>query len=171
MSGGYSLLQYLGFSCCRTWALSTWALECRLSNCDAYTQLLWGMWNRPRPGIEPVPLQWQADSYPLCHQGGPQSFEFYHSSKVESPMSLLAAVPTATTSCEPLKSSAAFKTRLSQAPPVQSAPSSVLEFPQWLPLPKIHTLSQQLSPSCSATCAGFLLLWGLQASGGDPHCY
>ena len=75
------------------------------------------------------------------------------------------------TSCEPLKSSAAFKTRLSQAPPVQSAPSSVLEFPQWLPLPKIHTLSQQLSPSCSATCAGFLLLWGLQASGGGPHCY
>ena len=96
---------------------------------------------------------------------------FITASKEESPVSLLAAVPTATTSREPLKSSAAFKTRLSQAPPVQSAPSSVLEFPQWLPLPKIHTLPQQLSPSRSVTCAGFLLHWGLQASGGGPHCY
>ena len=28
-------------------------------------------WNLPRPGIEPVSLHWQVDSYPLHHQGSP----------------------------------------------------------------------------------------------------
>ena len=27
---------------------------CRLSSCGAWAQLLWGMWNLPRPGIEPM---------------------------------------------------------------------------------------------------------------------
>ena len=35
------------------------------------TQVLavWGLWNLPGPGMEPSPLHWQADSYPLHHQG------------------------------------------------------------------------------------------------------
>ena len=57
------------FSCCRAWALGTWAsvvvarglsscgswaVECRLSSCDARAQLLCSMWDFPRPGLEPV---------------------------------------------------------------------------------------------------------------------
>ena len=29
------------------------------------------MWDPPRPGLEPCPLHWQADSQPLRHQGSP----------------------------------------------------------------------------------------------------
>lgn len=29
------------------------------------------VWNLP--GIEHMPLHWQADSYPLCHQGSPST--------------------------------------------------------------------------------------------------
>ena len=58
-----------GFSCCGARALGTrasvvvarglsscgsWALECRLSSCGAWAQLLRGMWDLPRPGLEPV---------------------------------------------------------------------------------------------------------------------
>ena len=43
----------------------------RLSNRGPRAQLLCGMWDPPRPGLEPVPLHWQADSQPLCHQGSP----------------------------------------------------------------------------------------------------
>ena len=58
-----------GFSCCGAGALGAWAsvvvarglssyglqsLERRLSSCDAWTSLLHGMWNLPRPGLEPV---------------------------------------------------------------------------------------------------------------------
>ena len=43
----------------------------RLSSCGSRAQLLRGMWDPPRPGLEPVPLHWQADSQPLCHQGSP----------------------------------------------------------------------------------------------------
>ena len=32
----------------------SWALEHRLSSCGAQAQLLLGMWDLPRPGIEPV---------------------------------------------------------------------------------------------------------------------
>ena len=46
---------------------SSQALEHRLSSCGAWTELLHGMWNLPGPGIEPVSLYWQADSYPLYH--------------------------------------------------------------------------------------------------------
>ena len=75
-SWGYSLLQCTGlslrwpllllskdFSSCGTWAQLLW---CR-------AQLLCGMWNLPRPGIEPVSLHWQANSYLLHHQGSPSS--------------------------------------------------------------------------------------------------
>ena len=58
-----------GFSCCRAWALGTQAsvvvahglsscgsqaLEHRLSSCGAQAQLLRGMWDPPRPELEPV---------------------------------------------------------------------------------------------------------------------
>ena len=32
----------------------TRALECRLSSCGAWAQVLCGMWDPPRPGIEPM---------------------------------------------------------------------------------------------------------------------
>ena len=41
-----------------------------LTSCGTLALLLSGVWNLPRPGIEPVsPLHWQADSYPLYRQG------------------------------------------------------------------------------------------------------
>ena len=58
-----------GFSCCGAWALGVWAsvvaahrlsscglraLELRLSCCGAWASLLRGMWDLPRPGLEPV---------------------------------------------------------------------------------------------------------------------
>ena len=58
-----------GFSCCGARALGAWvsvivahrlsscglrALECRLSSCGARAQLLHGMWDLPRPGLEPM---------------------------------------------------------------------------------------------------------------------
>ena len=43
----------------------------RLSSCGSRTQLFRGMWDPPRPGLEPVSLHWQADSQPLRHQGSP----------------------------------------------------------------------------------------------------
>ena len=49
---------------------------CRLSNCGSQAQLLHGMWDLPRPGLEPVSLHWQADSQPLCHQGSPRGVDF-----------------------------------------------------------------------------------------------
>ena len=58
-----------GFSCCGAWALGarasvvvarglsscgSWGLERRLSSCGAWVQLLRGMWDLPRPGLEPI---------------------------------------------------------------------------------------------------------------------
>ena len=50
-----------GFSCCRARALGagfsscgSWALERKLSSCGAQAQLLCGMWELPRPGLEPM---------------------------------------------------------------------------------------------------------------------
>ena len=60
-----------GFSCCRAWAVDTWALvvaarrlsscgswalEHRLSSCGTRAQLLCGMWDLPGPGIKPMCL-------------------------------------------------------------------------------------------------------------------
>ena len=53
----------LGLSSC-----SSLALEHRLSSCGAWAQLLCGMWDLPRSGIE---IHWQADSLPLSCQGSP----------------------------------------------------------------------------------------------------
>ena len=61
-----------GFSCCKGWA-SGWGLPV-----DAALRL-----SRPAArgifrdqGLNPRPLHWRADSYPLDHQGGP-SCEFF----------------------------------------------------------------------------------------------
>ena len=69
-SGGYSLLQCAGFSCCGALALGMQAsvvvarglsscgsrvLECRLSSCGARAQLLRSMRDLPGPGLKPVP--------------------------------------------------------------------------------------------------------------------
>ena len=48
----------------------------RLSSCGSRAQLPCGMWDLPRPGLEPVPLHCQADSQPLCHQGSPNLYIF-----------------------------------------------------------------------------------------------
>ena len=66
-SGGYSSLRCVGFSlrwllllrspgfrCTGFSSCGTRALEHRLSSCGARAQLLRGMWDLPRPGIEPV---------------------------------------------------------------------------------------------------------------------
>ena len=45
---------HMGFSGC-----SLWAPECRLCSCGAQVQLFHGMWNLPRPGVEPVSLALQ----------------------------------------------------------------------------------------------------------------
>ena len=44
-----SLVAEHGLSSC-----GSWALECRLSSCGARAYLLRGMWDLPRPGLEPV---------------------------------------------------------------------------------------------------------------------
>ena len=44
----------------------------RLSSCGSRAQLLRGMWDLPRPGLNPCHLYWQADSQPLRHQGSPK---------------------------------------------------------------------------------------------------
>ena len=52
------------------------ALEHRFNTCGAQAYLLYGMWDLPGPGIEPVSLHWKADSLPLSHQGSHRlSFE------------------------------------------------------------------------------------------------
>ena len=43
----------------------------RLSSCGSRASFLRGTWDLPRPGLEPCPLHWQADSQPLRHQGSP----------------------------------------------------------------------------------------------------
>ena len=48
----------------------------RLSNCGSQAQLLRGMWDPPRPGLEPMFPAWQADSQPLRHQGSPKKSVF-----------------------------------------------------------------------------------------------
>ena len=66
-SGGYSSLWCMGFSlrwllllwstgsrCMGFSSCGLWALECRLSSCGARALLLPGMWDPPRPGLEPV---------------------------------------------------------------------------------------------------------------------
>ena len=67
VNGGYSSLWRAGFSLRWLFLLQSTgsrrvgfsscdsrALECRLSSCGAPAQLLRGMWDLPRPGLEPV---------------------------------------------------------------------------------------------------------------------
>ena len=100
-SEGYSLLWYAGFllwgllSCCRVWALGTWAsviapcelsncgswaLECGLGSCGIRAQLLCDMWDLPWAGIELVSLHYRVNCYPLDHQGNSVYHIFIHSS-------------------------------------------------------------------------------------------
>ena len=66
-SRGYSSLQCAGFSlrwllllrstgsrCADFSSCGSWALEHRLSSCGTRAQLFHGMWDLPRPGLEPV---------------------------------------------------------------------------------------------------------------------
>ena len=67
-SGGYSSLQCTGFSlgwllllqsmgsrrACGLSSCGSWALEHRLSSCGTLVSLLFGTWDLPEPGIEPV---------------------------------------------------------------------------------------------------------------------
>ena len=46
---GLQQLWHVGFSSC-----GSWALEHRLSSCGTWAQLLHGMWDLPRPGVEPM---------------------------------------------------------------------------------------------------------------------
>ena len=70
VSRGYSFLWCVGFSCCRAQALGTWPSivaapraqllwcggprVCRLQRLWHRAQIAQGMWNLPRPGVEPV---------------------------------------------------------------------------------------------------------------------
>ena len=45
------------FVACRLSSCGSWALELRLSSCRAQAQLLLGMWDLPRPGVEPMSLE------------------------------------------------------------------------------------------------------------------
>lgn len=40
-----------------------------LSSCGSWAQLPCCKWNLPGPGWNPCPPHWQADSFPLYHQG------------------------------------------------------------------------------------------------------
>ena len=61
---------------CGVWAqeLRLRALQRRLSGCGVWAQLSCSMWNLPGLGVEPVPLHWQEDSYPLYHQESPELY-------------------------------------------------------------------------------------------------
>ena len=54
-------------------AVASLAAEHGLEACSwsLCAQLLRGMWNPSRPGMDPCPLHGQADSYPLRHQESP----------------------------------------------------------------------------------------------------
>ena len=97
-SRGSSSLQFMGFSfgrfsCCGAQALavrasvvvarglsscSSRAPECRLSSYGTRAQLLRGMWDLPRPGLEPVSPALAGRLPTLCHQGSPFSSSFVH---------------------------------------------------------------------------------------------
>ena len=67
VSGCYSLLCCMDFSCCRAQDLGTWAsvvAVCRCS-CSVACEIF------PDQGLNPCRLHWQADSHPLYNQGSP----------------------------------------------------------------------------------------------------
>ena len=83
VSGGYSVLPYVGFLTvvaslvAEAQALGVWTSIVAphgLSSCGTWAQLLCGTRDLPGAGIEPVSLTLQADSQPLDHQGRPDIF-------------------------------------------------------------------------------------------------
>ena len=76
-SRGYSLPQCSDFSlrrfsCCGAQAPGSQAsmvAACGLRSCGPQAQLLCGMSDLLGPGTDPCLLNWQADSYPMHHQG------------------------------------------------------------------------------------------------------
>ena len=89
-SRGYSSLQWAGFSL--LWLLllwstgsrrtgfsrcGSWALERRLSSCGARALLLRGMWDLPRPGLEPVSPALAGGFLTTVPQGKPQIISIY----------------------------------------------------------------------------------------------
>ena len=49
-----SVIAGTGSRCAGLSSCGTQALECRLSSCSSWAQLLHGMWDPPGPGLEPV---------------------------------------------------------------------------------------------------------------------
>ena len=81
-SGGSVALAQVGFSSC-----SSQALEHGISGCATRTQLILGTWNLPgNQGLNLHTLHWQADSYPLHHQGGEGNGNPLQCSCLETPM-------------------------------------------------------------------------------------
>ena len=70
-SGGHSSSRCAGLSLSRPLVAKHRLQMRRLSSCGSRAQLLCSMWDLPRPGSNPCPLHWQADSQPLRHQGSP----------------------------------------------------------------------------------------------------
>ena len=64
-----------GFSCCRAQAPGTQAsvvVAHSLRSCGPWAQLLFGMWDLPGPGMEPVSPALAGRVPSLCHQGNPE---------------------------------------------------------------------------------------------------
>ena len=79
-------------ACCGVWALGTWAsvvvahglsscglqaLEHRLSSCGPRAQLFRGMWDLPRPGLDPESPALAGGFLTTAPSGKPQQFTFY----------------------------------------------------------------------------------------------
>ena len=88
-SGGYSSLRCVGLL---RWLLLLWstgsrragfsscgsqALECRLSSCGAWAQLLRGMWDLPGPGLEPVSPALAGGFLTAAPPGKPPNVSFF----------------------------------------------------------------------------------------------
>ena len=66
-----SLLWSASSRACGVSSCHSQAPEHRLSSCGSLAELLHSMWDLPDQGSKPCLLHWQADSYPLHHQGSP----------------------------------------------------------------------------------------------------
>ena len=66
---GWQSRTQLNMHTCGLSNCSSYALEHRLNSCGTWAWLPCGMWDPPRPRIEPMPPAWQVDSLPLSHQG------------------------------------------------------------------------------------------------------
>ena len=78
---GLSLAAQAGFSL--RWPLLLQSMDSRrtsFSRCGSQAQLPCGMWEIPDQGLNPCPLNWQAESYPLDHQGSPLHISYCLSS-------------------------------------------------------------------------------------------